>query len=182
MANGKKGRPSAAKRAQAAQTKAKRSANRAQAAQTKARRQSNQAAAAASAASSGGSSGGSSGSGSSTTTQNRSSDQSSEQSRQHDAAMQQQGHMNAVELQMMMAAENAKQREFDKKMAAKERAAGYVSNNMRKGQSYDQDFTGGSIDKYAGKFSSNGNSYKGKGFQEFDFRTESRADRRRRRD
>ena len=172
MANGKKGRPSAAKRAQAAQTKAKRSANRAQAAQTKARRQSNQAAAAASAASSGGGGGGNNGS----------SNQSSEQSRQHDAAMQQQGHMNAVELQMMMAAENAKQREFDKKMAAKERAAGYVSNNMRKGQSYDQDFTGGSIDKYAGKFSSNGNSYKGKGFQEFDFRTESRADRRRRRD
>jgi len=172
MANGKKGKPSAAKRAQAAQTKAKRSANRAKAAQTKARRQSNQAAAAASAASSGGGGGGNNGS----------SNQSSEQSRQHDAAMQQQGHMNAVELQMMMAAENAKQREFDKKMAAKERAAGYVSNNMRKGQSYDQDFTGGSIDKYAGKFSSNGNSYKGKGFQEFDFRTESRADRRRRRD
>ena len=51
-----------------------------------------------------------------------------------------------------------------------ERAQGYVDNNMRKSQGYQgQDFTGGAVDKYAGKFASNGNSYKGKGFQEFDF-------------
>ena len=161
---GKGKKASSAKRTQVKQKQATRASNRATAAANAAARQANQAA--AQAKSSGGGGGSS----------------SSHEDRQHDASMQQQGHMNAVQLQQLQAQEGAKQREFEREMAAKERAQGYIDNNMKKPQGYQgQDFTGGAVDKYAGKFASNGNSYKGKGFQEFDFRTESRADKRKRR-
>ena len=96
-------------------------------------------------------------------------DQAAQRQRQHDAAMQQQAHANAVALQQMQAQEAQKEREFQKKQSAKERASQYSSQNMRAPKDLSQDQTGGAADRYADKFGAGNNTYKGKGFQQFDF-------------
>ena len=96
-------------------------------------------------------------------------DDAAQQQRDHDMAMQQQAHANAVALQQMQAAEQQKERDFQKKQSAKERASQYSSQNMRAPKDMSQDQTGGAADRYADKFGAGNNTYKGKGFQQFDF-------------
>ena len=96
-------------------------------------------------------------------------DDAAQAQRDHDRAMEQQRHANAVALQQMQAAENQKEREFQKKQSAKERASQYSSKNMRAPKDMSQDQTGGAASRYADKFGAGNNTYKGKGFQEFDF-------------
>ena len=96
-------------------------------------------------------------------------DDSAQKQRDHDAAMQQQSHANAVALQQMQAQEAQKEREFQKKQSAKERASQYSSQNMRAPKDMSQDQTGGAASRYADKFGAGNNTYKGKGFQQFDF-------------
>ena len=96
-------------------------------------------------------------------------DDSAQQQRDHDRAMLAQQHANAVALENMRAAEAQKEREFTKKQSAKERASQYSSKNMRAPKDMSQDQTGGAASRYADKFGAGNNTYKGKGFQEFDF-------------
>ena len=58
---------------------------------------------------------------------------------------------------------------LQKKQSAKERASQYSSKNMRAPKDMSQDQTGGAASRYADKFGAGNNTYKGKGFQEFDF-------------
>ena len=96
-------------------------------------------------------------------------DQAAQQQRQHDQSMQQQAHQNALQLQQMQAAEAQKGRDFQKKQSAKERASAYTTANTKGPKDLSQDQTGGAADRYADKFGAGNNTYKGKGFQQFDF-------------
>ena len=96
-------------------------------------------------------------------------DDAAQAQRDHDKAMAQQAHQNALQLQQLQAAEAQKGRDFQKKQSAKERASQYSSQNMRGPKDMSQDQTGGAADRYADKFGAGNNTYKGKGFQQFDF-------------
>ena len=96
-------------------------------------------------------------------------DDAAQKQRDHDRAMEQQRHQNALQLQQLQAAEQQKERDFQKKQSAKERASQYVSQNVRAPKDLSQDQTGGAADRYADKFGAGNNTYKGKGFQQFDF-------------
>ena len=96
-------------------------------------------------------------------------DNAAQQQRDHDRAMAQQAHQNALQLQQMQAAEAQKGRDFQKKQSAKERASAYTTSNTKGPKDMSQDQTGGAADRYADKFGAGNNTYKGKGFQQFDF-------------
>ena len=96
-------------------------------------------------------------------------DAAAQKQRDHDKAQLAQQHANAVALENMRAAEAQKERDFSKKQSAKERASQYSSQNMRAPKDLSQDQTGGAASRYADKFGAGNNTYKGKGFQQFDF-------------
>ena len=90
--------------------------------------------------------------------------------RDHDKQMAAQAHQNALQLQQMQAAEAQKGRDLSEETVfAKERASAYSTANIRGPKDMSEDQTGGAADRYADKFGAGNNTYKGKGFQQFDF-------------
>ena len=96
-------------------------------------------------------------------------DDSAQKQRDHEMAKLAQQHANNVAIQQMQAAEAQKGRDFQKKQSAKERASQYANANMKKPADMAADHTGGAGSRYADKFGAGNNTYKGKGFQQFDF-------------
>ena len=86
--------------------------------------------------------------------------------RQHDANMQAAAQAHAVRMQQMQAAEAQKDRDFQKKQSARERASQFATQNTKKSMDMSADHTGGAR-QYGQNFGQN--TYKGKGFQQYDF-------------